>query len=838
MFTNGDLTRRSSMTRSRGSAANAASPHTRRAQLVLLAIIAGFVISSMPGIGPRQGSSSWLWAVLQPMAYAAAALLCLIRTPADQNVRRLVAIGVVLFGLSTLDRDEWLVRTVDPLTVSVLSHLLRGTFYICIVVSVLLLIRKRVRRLPLTRAFDGIVVALGAATIAALSAPALGGFAQSASTRARPVADLLLLALVLGVVSLFRAPPPSSLWVLVAALMLIGLADWIDATRAVQGSFEAGAVVNATCVVAATALALAPGWDTHSRITRVSPALFAQAAPMIAAVAAITVMVTANFVHISPVVRVLAVATLSAALCRQVTAFSEARRAGEQAALAQTDELTGLLNRRGLYNQAAPILSGDGSNESGRPTCALLLLDLDHFKDINDSLGHAAGDELLRRVAACLCASLREEDIVARLGGDEFALVLPGGAIDQAVKIAVALTTALERTVRLDGVPVRTGASIGIALGPEHGRDLGTLLRHADIAMYRAKQDRAGYLVYTHRADDRVAAPCGAELLTQLRHAIAHGEVIVHYQPKVCMTTGDIVGVEALVRWHHPERGLLYPDEFLPQTRHSALMCAMTELVVRRALDDAAVWHARGHRVPVSVNLFPPTVADLDLPARLDDTLRRKGLRPEALAVEITEDFLLADPDRARHVLDGLHRLGIAIAIDDFGSGSASLGDFSQIPVDEVKLDRSLCTSIAENPRVAQTVRSMIDVSRTLGLTTVAEGVETRASAAILTGYGCDIAQGHYYCQPLTASQTLNLLATVANANSRGQRQRQPVGADTGTQTGERHSVPARFAGAAKTLAQESYVGYARAIVRQFARIRSAATRRLPARRRPHGSAR
>ena len=309
-------------------------------------------------------------------------------------------------------------------------------------------------------------------------------------------------------------------------------------------------------------------------------------------------LVVASYAHVSPVVGYLAVATLLAALGRLATAFVEARHAGEQAHLAQTDELTSLLNRRGFYNRAAPILSRKGSSDPGQPTCALLLLDLDHFKDINDSLGHEAGDELLRRVAARLSASLREEDILARLGGDEFALILPHVGIDRAVQAAVALTTALEQTVVLDGLHVQIGASIGIALGPEHGRDLGTLLRHADIAMYRAKHARPATSSTPQMPTERVTTRHGMELLAQLRHAIAHGDLAVHYQPKLCLATGEIVGVEALVRWHHPERGLLYPDQFLPLARHNALMHAMTELVVQRALDDAAVWHARGHRVP------------------------------------------------------------------------------------------------------------------------------------------------------------------------------------------------------------------------------------------------
>ena len=316
---------------------------------------------------------------------------------------------------------------------------------------------------------------------------------------------------------------------------------------------------------------------------------------------------------------------------------------------------------------------------------------------------------------------------------------------------------ALEQTVLLDGLHVQTDASIGIALGPEHGRELGTVLRDADIAMYRAKHAHARYMVYTPDEDRRVTTRAGMELLAQLRHAIEHGDLAVHYQPKLSLRSGAMVGVEALVRWHHPERGLLYPDQFLPLARHNSLMHAMTELVVERALDDAAVWHARGHRLPVAINLFPPTLADLDLPARLDRALEGHGLSSSALTAEITEDFMLGNLDRARIVLTGLHRLGIRIAIDDFGSGYSSLSYLHELPIDEVKLDRSVIASVTEDPRAAAIVRSVIDLSHTLGLTTVAEGVENPGTVALLTGYGCDIAQGHYFSHPITAEEVLHL---------------------------------------------------------------------------------
>ena len=494
-------------------------------------------------------------------------------------------------------------------------------------------------------------------------------------------------------------------------------------------------------------------------IAGLPPNWFPLAPPLLAAATAVSVLAIAGFGPITPAAVYLAVATLLVALGRLAVAFVEGRHAAEHAQQARTDDLTTLLNRRGFYDRVAPILER-GADGNGPPTCALLLLDLDHFKDVNDSLGHATGDELLRLVAARLSAPLREGEILARLGGDEFAVLLPHAGAEQALQTAAALIAALDETVELDGLHVRTDASIGIAVSPEHGRDIGTLLRHADIAMYRAKDSQVGHRIYTREAADHVTTRAGMELLAQLRHAIEHGELAVQYQPKVSLRSGAIIGVEALVRWPHPQRGLLYPDQFLPLARQNRLMRAMTEFVVERALSDAAVWHSRGHHLPVAVNLSPPTFADRDLPDRIERALDRHGLTSSSLAVEITEDFVLGNLDRARTVLGGLHDLGIKIAIDDFGSGYSALSYLRELPIDEVKLDRSFIAPITTDPDAAAIVRAVIDLSHTLRMTTVAEGVETADTAATLTRYGCDAVQGHYYSPPLTAAELLQLLCS------------------------------------------------------------------------------
>ena len=744
-------------------------------QVALLAVILSFLVTTVPGVRAYQGDSWWMDGILQNLAYGAAAALCLVRTPTaspDRTGWRFLALGLLSFGLSNV-LYVWFARALDPMPVPTLCHLLWGTAYICVFIALVLLVRSRINRVPLSLWLDGVVVGLGAATVAAVVrapelVPVLGAVsAQTPINLAYLAADLLLLALVVGAMSLFRWRPPPSLWWLAGGLLVFGFVDCVYVTQLARGTYQQGGLVDAAWMIAVTVIALAPGRHQRQEVARVPATWLPLAAPPVVAAAAISVLVAARYVHLTPVANCLAVATLLAALGRLATAFFEARHAGEQEHLAQTDDLTGLLNRRGFYNQAAAILSGRGSSDAAGPTFTLLLLDLDHFKDVNDSLGHAAGDELLRRVAARLSTSLGDEDILARLGGDEFAILLPRVGAGRAVQAAVALIRALEQPVVVDGVHVQTDASIGIALGPEHGSDLGTLLRHADIAMYRAKNAHARHMVYAPDTDRHVTTRAGMELLAQLRHAIEHGDLAVHYQPKLSLRSGEMVGVEALVRWHHPERGLLHPAQFLPLARHNALMHAMTELVVDRALDDAAVWHARGHRLPVAVNLFPPTLADLDLPARLDHALKGHGLTSSALTVEITEDFMLGNLDRARVVLTGLRHRGISIAIDDFGSGYSSLCYLNELPIDEVKLDRSFTASITEDPRAAAIVRSVIDLSHTLGLTTVAEGVEDPGTAALLTGYGCDIAQGHYFSHPITAPELLNLLTQPTHTTDR-----------------------------------------------------------------------
>ena len=438
------------------------------------------------------------------------------------------------------------------------------------------------------------------------------------------------------------------------------------------------------------------------------------------------------------------------------------------------DPLTGLANRV-LFNDR--LTHAMQLHQRDQQSVAVMSLDLDDFKLVNDSLGHPAGDALLVLAAERILGCVRTGDTVARLGGDEFAVVMEGRA-DHARLVAHRVLKAFDRPLPVEGHDLLLRPSVGLAVmtadGPEISADV--LLKQADIAMYSAKRSRTGG-VHTFTPDMHLIGPSelglarelsesaaregavAVRLLGQLRHAIDNLGLTVVYQPKFDLRDGKIVGVEALVRWPHPERGLLGPDHFLPLVREHGLMHSVTELVLAQALDDAAHWHSKGVGVPIAVNVFAPSLGDLDLPNRIVRALTDRDLTPDVLTIEITEDLLLDNMDRTRMVLDSLREHGMRVAIDDFGSGYSALWYLRDLPIDEVKLDRDFIAPILVDPRAAAIVEAVLDLAHLLGVATVAEGIENEATAARLREYGCQVAQGYYFSPPLTASELLELLS-------------------------------------------------------------------------------
>ena len=404
---------------------------------------------------------------------------------------------------------------------------------------------------------------------------------------------------------------------------------------------------------------------------------------------------------------------------------------------ALTDDLTGLPNRKQLRARTSELVElGDPAGPS------LLLFDLDRFKEVNDTLGHHVGDRLIQVVGERLAGALRPCDTVARLGGDEFAVLLPATDAAAAELTARRLLDELCRPIRLEGLLVDVRASVGVASAPQHGEDLDALLRHADVAMYLAKDAGGGVARY-----DAARDPNSTQRLVmvgELRAALASGQLEVHFQPKADLRTGAVEGVEALARWRHPVRGLVPPDVFVPLAESSGLVEQLTALVLDRTLAQLAVWHRLGLPLTAAVNV---SVRDLDggaLVARVVAALEAHGVPASCLQLEVTEGSLFTDSEAAAVTLVQLGALGVELSLDDFGTGYSSLGHLRRLPVSELKIDRCFVQRMGDDPRDAAIVRSVVDLARGLGMRVVAEGVEERATWDALRELGCDAAQGWY----------------------------------------------------------------------------------------------
>ena len=416
------------------------------------------------------------------------------------------------------------------------------------------------------------------------------------------------------------------------------------------------------------------------------------------------------------------------------------------------DELTGLPNRACLYARAAEAVAeavAEAARQGNR--VGFLLLDLDRFKVVNDTLGHAAGDRVLKIVAHRLAHSVRPGDMVARLGGDEFAVLLPAARPGSTAReMAMRLRAALAGAIQLEGMTLQVETSIGIAFYPEDAPGVDLLVQRADVAMYLAKERRTGVAAYSTPAGRRSAAP--ASLLGDLRRGLDHGELELDYLPKVSLPGGRTCGMEALIRWRHPRRGMILPGEFIHAAQRSSLMHDLTAFVVDAALSQAAHWHRDGLGVQMCLNLTDRDLLDNRLTGMISGSLAAHGLEPGDVMLEIGEGVLAGEPAQAISAVHALAALGVAICIDDFGTASSSLPRLKRLPVSEVKVDASFVTKLFDVADNEPIVRSLVGLARTLGIRSAAEGVETAEVAAALTAMGCDAAQGWCFSRPLEPS--------------------------------------------------------------------------------------
>jgi diguanylate cyclase (GGDEF)-like protein len=411
---------------------------------------------------------------------------------------------------------------------------------------------------------------------------------------------------------------------------------------------------------------------------------------------------------------------------------------------ARHDPLTGLPNRKYLAERFEDLSRPDAGSRVG---ASLLMIDLDRFKDVNDALGHHCGDQLLVQVSRRLRRAVRAGDTAVRLGGDEFAILMPGvSGVEHAMVLAARVRTVFEEPFEVEGIDLDVEASVGVAMMEA---DFATTLRHADVAMYVAKRQGLGVFGYDPSEDHN--SPQRLALLSELRAAIKHHDLVLHFQPKLRLATNEVVGVEALVRWCHPVRGLIPPNDFVPLAERTGLIRPLTRYVLDAAIAQQRTWIDAGRPVPIAVNLSARNLTEKGLVGYVVRALRRYDVPPALLELEITESSVMTAPSRARQLVTEFRELGIRVAIDDFGTGFTSLAALKDLPVSELKVDRSFVMGMAEHDRDAHIVRTVVQLSHALGITAVAEGVEDPVVLSALSALGCDVVQGYHFSRPLAA---------------------------------------------------------------------------------------
>jgi len=719
------------------------------------------------GVGVRPSGADWdrLYdVVLYNCAYfptAAAAWAASVRVRVERLAWRSLAVALVLFaGANVLRTLASGTGGNGPYPPAI--DLLALLAYLLLYVAVVGLIRARVPRFHPSMWLDGVIGALGTTSlgVAFLIGPYLhpadGRPAVELINLAMPVMDVLLLALLVAVGSILGLRMDGSMVRVLTALLLVLAGDVVLFARLTEGTYVDGSPTElfwllGICCAAFAAHGAAVRPVEAAERSRVGLRLLAL--PLICNLASLFVLAAGWGDALPSAAAWLAIGCVVAAIARTAVTFREVRAFNEVKQQALTDELTGLANRRALLDTAARVLT----TASARRPAALLLLDLDGFKEINDSLGHTAGDDLLRQIGPRLQPALRPGELLARLGGDEFAVLLPEASLDEAQERAERLRKLMLLPFSVDDIRLHVGVSIGVATAPVPAATVQEMLRCADVAMYAAKAAREGVHVYV--PDPHGGSGDRLRTMEELRTALTSDQLLVHLQPQVALADGRVVGVEALVRWQHPVRGLLSPAELLPAAEQAGLLRPLTDTVLELALTAAARWWARD-RVPVSVNLAAANVNDLDLPTKVAAALARHGLPAAALTLELVEDTLMADPERGREVLAQLRRLGVRTSIDDYGTGYSSLAYLRHLPADELKLDRSLTADVDHDRRAAAIVEHTAALAHALGLTLVAEGVEDAATGAALAALGCDTAQGYAIARPMPVDAFLAWLAT------------------------------------------------------------------------------
>jgi diguanylate cyclase len=704
----------------------------------------------------KAGTSSTFYDVgVANAGYAGCTALCAWRAIARRPGRwgwGAIACGLLLFTAGSVLWTTW-VQFFNPVPYPSIADACFFAFFFMAFLGIGLLVRETVPRTSKTVWVDAVIAALGVAALEAtlvidpIAKLNTGNFWTVATNIAYPIGDLVMVTMVVAVFAVRGWRPGRLWWMLGAGLVIFAAADSVYVSRVVSGTYVTGTPLDTTWLIGAFVIVFAAWQSMDARISSVPIMQPPNLVPALFLLSSLGIVVYATAQRIGALGIVLASATLVIAIARSAYAFRQLRALADSNREARTDDLTNLPNRRLFFERLAAHF-----DEAAGSGCrlAVLMIDLDRFKEINDSLGHHVGDDVLRQIGPRLTEAVGSTGTVARLGGDEFGLILsPLNSPSDATAVADRVRNVLRQPFQLEGMTFRVDASIGIALAPEHGTTPESLLQKADVAMFTAKRAHAPWRIYSSEQDENARERL--DLMEALRDAIGRGEIVPYYQPILDLSRGRVIKTEALARWLHPVRGVLAPVVFLDLIVDAGLMDAFTISMLDQALRQQSSWAARGYEIGMSINISAACLRDEGLPDKVAACIGAHEVDPAFVTLEITEDCFIADPVQALAILQRLRDIGVELSIDDFGTGFSSLTYLRRLPVTELKLDRTFLTGAAGDERAVAVIRSTVDLAHSLGLRIVAEGIETLETLALVDGLGCDAAQGYLMGRPVSS---------------------------------------------------------------------------------------
>jgi diguanylate cyclase (GGDEF)-like protein len=672
-----------------------------------------------------------------------------------------MAIGIVLYNAGDLIY-LWHDQNLNPIPSPAPSDAAYLASYVFFAIGIVMLTQRNFGAVHISTRLDGAITGLAIGSAAGMLwfdtvLKVSGRPLQVVVGMAYPLMDLVLIVLLISGLAPLRYRPNVPTSLLMVGMLTFAIGDVVYLNEVAANTYLQGTLLDSTWAIGIWLMGLA-AWPRERRAaprtkTTALPRGLSSV-PIVFGSLSVLVLVISLVHRTSRVTSLLALSALCLVIVRMAMTLREVRGAEERSfRSARVDELTGLGNRRAFFENGGARFA---ALAEGR-RLGIVLVDLDGFKEINDSLGHASGDQLLQIVSRRFENLHEGRGEISRIGGDEFACTFDVATVAEVVAIGNEMAKVIATPIVIGGMTVRVGASMGIAVYPDHGSVLTDLLRCADVAMYEAKQSRMVVRLYRPEGDARTRDQLA--LLDDLRTVAWERELVVHYQPKLDLRTSEIRGVEALARWRHPTFGLLYPNDFVPLAERTGLIHELTKAVLHRSISELARLHRGGYELHMSVNISRYDLLDDELPDLIAHELDRRGIEPRWLTLEITETSLVEEPAHAKHSIERLRTLGVRISIDDFGVGYSSMSQLLQLSVDELKIDKSFVLALGVDDRARAVISATIELARALKLTVVAEGIENVHSLAVVSSLGVDLGQGYFVAVPFSSRQLADFLA-------------------------------------------------------------------------------